>query len=414
MKKWLVLLLVVGLLFGLIGCANEETQELPLPETGVDTEQSENVLEEAGAESLPESAQEESQDPSQGEQESESSASQEELPENTDQESTQTEDSQENGEGQASETIPDNGQEEDQADMSQTPTQPQTPSEPENPGTQELIQPDDKGMMNVDGNWVQSPEALDSRSVERFQEKLQSIRDTYLAQAGDIYYSIIPDKSYYARERVTSWLDHDAIMEQLRPLMSGWNEIAIEDLLTFSDFLKTDNHWRQEEIVPIAQRIAQTLGFTVDAASFTQASRDGFVGSYGSFVQGLESESISWMESQWTKGAVCDNYQYPERTAVYDPSLVDTVSAYDLFMGGQTPLVSVEVPDSLSDGHLIIFRDSFGASLAPLLLSGYSKVTLIDLRYMVPELLPEYVDFTDADVLFLFCDRVVNNSNLLR
>ena len=414
MKKWLVLLLVVGLLFGLIGCANEETQELPLPETGVDTEQSENVLEEAGAESLPESAQEESQDPSQGEQESESSASQEELPENTDQESTQTEDSQENGEGQASETIPDNGQEEDQADMSQTPTQPQTPSEPENPGTQELIQPDDKGMMNVDGNWVQSPEALDSRSVERFQEKLQSIRDTYLAQAGDIYYSIIPDKSYYARDRVTSWLDHDAIMEQLRPLMSGWNEIAIEDLLTFSDFLKTDNHWRQEEIVPIAQRIAQTLGFTVDAASFTQASRDGFVGSYGSFVQGLESESISWMESQWTKGAVCDNYQYPERTAVYDPSLVDTVSAYDLFMGGQTPLVSVEVPDSLSDGHLIIFRDSFGASLAPLLLSGYSKVTLIDLRYMVPELLPEYVDFTDADVLFLFCDRVVNNSNLLR
>ena len=414
MKKWLVLLLVVGLLFGLIGCANEETQELPLPETGVDTEQSENVLEEAGAESLPESAQEESQDPSQGEQESESSASQEELPENTDQESTQTEDSQENGEGQASETIPDNGQEEDQADMSQTPTQPQTPSEPENPGTQELIQPDDKGMMNVDGNWVQSPEALDSRSVERFQEKLQSIRDTYLAQAGDIYYSIIPDKSYYARDRVTSWLDHDAIMEQLRPLMSGWNEIAIEDLLTFSDFLKTDNHWRQEEIVPIAQRIAQTLGFTVDAASFTQASRDGFVGSYGSFVQGLESESISWMESQWTKGAVCDNYQYPERTAVYDPSLVDTVSAYDLFMGGQTPLVSAEVPDSLSDGHLIIFRDSFGASLAPLLLSGYSKVTLIDLRYMVPELLPEYVDFTDADVLFLFCDRVVNNSNLLR
>ncbi len=277
-----------------------------------------------------------------------------------------------------------------------------------------VVQPDSNGMMELDGSYVQAPEPLDSRSVERFAQKLQAVRDAYLASSAKVCYSMIPDKSYYAKERVQDYLDHDALMEQLRPQLPGWTEIDIADLLSLDSFLKTDNHWKQECILPVAQRIAQELGFAVSDGEFTQHSRDGFVGSYGSFVEEIAPEPISWMQSQWTDEAICDNFQYPDRTKVYDESLVDTISAYDLFLGGQTPLVTVTVPNSGSDRHLIVFRDSFGASLTPLLLSGYGKVTLVDLRYMAAELLPQFVDADGADVLFLFCDRVANNSNLLK
>lgn len=304
--------------------------------------------------------------------------------------------------GTAQKPGPDSG-------ASQKPTGPGPGSE-----SPSVVQPDSKGMMDLDGNYVQAPEPLDSRSVERFAQKLQAVRDAYLASSANVYYSMIPDKSYYAKERVQAYLDHDAIMEQLRPLLPGWTEIDIADLLTLDSFLKTDNHWKQECILPVAQRIAQELGFDVNAGEFTQHSRDGFVGSYGSFVEAIAPESISWMQSQWTDEAICDNFQYPDRTKVYDESLVDTISAYDLFLGGQTPLVTVTVPNSGSDRHLIVFRDSFGASLAPLLLSGYGKVTLVDLRYMAADLLPQFVNADGADVLFLFCDRVANNSNLLK
>ena len=33
---------------------------------------------------------------------------------------------------------------------------------------------------------------------------------------------------------------------------------------------------------------------------------------------------------------------------------------------------------------------------------------------MLSSMLPKYVDFTGADVLFLYCDELVNNSSLLK
>ena len=85
-----------------------------------------------------------------------------------------------------------------------------------------------------------------------------------------------------------------------------------------------------------------------------------------------------------------------------------------MFLAGPTPVTYLENPNATTNKHLIIFRDSFASSLAPLLLEGYAKITLVDLRYMDSSLIPQYVDFAGADVLFLFSARVVNNSMLLR
>ena len=38
--------------------------------------------------------------------------------------------------------------------------------------------------------------------------------------------------------------------------------------------------------------------------------------------------------------------------------------------------------NSFNDKELIIFRDSFASSLTPLLIKYYSKITLIDNRYI--------------------------------
>ena len=63
-----------------------------------------------------------------------------------------------------------------------------------------------------------------------------------------------------------------------------------------------------------------------------------------------------------------------------------------------------------TDKRLIIFRDSFASSLAPLLLDGYSEVVLVDLRYVMSDMVADYVDFSDADVLFLYSTTLLNSS----
>jgi hypothetical protein len=70
-----------------------------------------------------------------------------------------------------------------------------------------------------------------------------------------------------------------------------------------------------------------------------------------------------------------------------------------------------------SGRRLIIFRDSYTSSLAPLLVDSYSEVLLLDTRYIYPHMLGSFVtpeEFTDADVLFMYSAMILNDSNTLR
>ena len=64
--------------------------------------------------------------------------------------------------------------------------------------------------------------------------------------------------------------------------------------------------------------------------------------------------------------------------------------------------------------ELVVFRDSFGSSIIPLLATGYSKITVIDTRYISPKLLKEYVTFENKDVLFMYSTLIINDSNTLK
>lgn len=60
--------------------------------------------------------------------------------------------------------------------------------------------------------------------------------------------------------------------------------------------------------------------------------------------------------------------------------------------------------------RLVVFRDSFGSSIAPLLAQGYSEVVLLDLCYVNSAFVGQLVDFQNADVLFLYSTLLLNNS----
>ena len=62
----------------------------------------------------------------------------------------------------------------------------------------------------------------------------------------------------------------------------------------------------------------------------------------------------------------------------------------------------------------ILFRDSFGSSLAPLLVQGYKTVTLVDIRYLASGLLGRFIDFHGQDVLFLYSTSLCNRGMLLK
>jgi len=81
-----------------------------------------------------------------------------------------------------------------------------------------------------------------------------------------------------------------------------------------------------------------------------------------------------------------------------------------MFLGGSLSLVTIDNPNAQSDKRLVLFRDSFGSSIAPLLVDEYQQVTLVDIRYLAPEMLGQFLDFEGCDVLFLYSTLVLNHS----
>ncbi|MBQ9925901.1 MAG: hypothetical protein IJO51_07755 [Clostridia bacterium] len=393
-------LMILSLLLSLVGCGSDEAANTAPENEAVQPDKTEEETPETEAEKTP--AGEDAEEPSEEPVEDGEEEPQPEEPE----EESRPEDGQES-------TEPEKAPAEDPKDAPVTPDEaprPEQPAEPETPAEPAIVEPDQNGMMQLGDTWIQDPGALSGSSIDKFAQKLQNIRSSYLSGAANVAVSIIPDKSNFAQGKVSSALDHASMVSRAKGGLSGMTYIEIGNLLTLDDYLLTDGHWRQERIVPVANKIAGVFGFSV--GGFTQKSAGGFGGDYSKYSG--TTETISWMESAHTAATVCDNFQNPGRTAVYDAGLIRTNSPYDLFSGGPTPLVTLKNSAVTTGKRLILFRDSFGSSLAPLLLSGYSEIVMVDLRYMASNLIPQYVDAAGADVLFLFSARVVNNSSMLR
>ena len=109
------------------------------------------------------------------------------------------------------------------------------------------------------------------------------------------------------------------------------------------------------------------------------------------------------------------DYESDSRCGLYDVDAAQAGTAYDLFLSGSRPLLRVESPLSATERELIVFRDSFGSSLIPLLAESYRTITVVDIRYLASDLLERFVTFHGSeDVLFLYSTMVLHNSKTMK
>ena len=86
-----------------------------------------------------------------------------------------------------------------------------------------------------------------------------------------------------------------------------------------------------------------------------------------------------------------------------------------MFLGGARSIIKITNPNAAQERRLIVFRDSFGSSIAPLLAAGYSEITLVDIRYISPSSLGKLIDFTKADLeQFNYSAPVINNTQTIK
>ena len=258
--------------------------------------------------------------------------------------------------------------------------------------------------------------------VHDMSKKMNTIYETYL-HGMNVYYSIIPDKNYFIKDNDKHlFIDYDNMISILNNEIKNMEYIDIFNCLSLEDYYKTDIHWKQESLWKILNVIGKRMNFSNDFNDYEYEKKvfSPFYGSYyGQAALPVKPDVLTYLTNDIIEKAAVDNYEYTgeDRNSqkVYDTGKLKGMDSYDVFLSGATPLIKIENTKNSSGKELIIFRDSFASSLAPLLLSEYSKITLVDLRYVNYKMLDQLVDFENKeDVLFLYSTMIVNNSNILK
>ena len=277
-----------------------------------------------------------------------------------------------------------------------------------------LMQKDNNGIYVVDKQVAKTEYPLNESSVIKATEKIEYICEKYLQNA-NIYCSVIPDKNYFLAEG-NGYLsvDYNKMMEIFLRNLDGVEYIDIFDTLEITDYYPTDTHWDQKEIIGTAKRIASAMGNEL-SATYTENTLYPFYGVYyGQAAINLPPDTLTYLTNEYTEASVAKNFETGKEIPVYTVASFSGTDPYDVFLDGAAALIEINNPLNSSGKELIIFRDSFGSGIAPLFLEAYSKITLIDTRYIAPDLLGRYVDFNNRDVLFIYNTAVLNNSNMLK
>ena len=254
---------------------------------------------------------------------------------------------------------------------------------------------------------------LNTNSINNLTNKINYIKNIYLNNNSNIYYTIIPDKNYFVNKGNLK-LDYNKLQDMMKNNLTNLNYINIFDKLTLDNYYKTDTHWKQEDLFDVANTIANQMNFDITNNNVVNTVTT-FKGSYaGRLSVTKDIDTIKTISNPSTLNSSVYNYETKQYTKIYDYDKLKSLDKYDIYLSGASSIIDIVNPTSNSNRELIVFRDSYGSSLIPLLMEGYKKITVIDIRYVSSRILNNYIIFNNQDVLFMYSILTINNSFSMR
>lgn len=252
---------------------------------------------------------------------------------------------------------------------------------------------------------------LNENKVNSFIMKMSNLYNNYLKDM-NVYLSIIPDKNYYLDSDYLK-MDYERLFDMVKDGLNTMKYIDITSCLTLDDYYRTDTHFKQDKIDKVVKLLSKEMGFNY-TNEYKINSYEPFYGVYyGQAALKVKPDTINYLTNEYIDGAIVKDLD-SDLTSVYELSSLGQMDSYDVFLSGATPFITIDNPKAEIEKELIIFRDSFGSTLAPLMIEGYSKITLIDLRYISSSYLKDLIEFKDQDVLIIYNTLVINNSEAIR
>lgn len=281
------------------------------------------------------------------------------------------------------------------------------------------------GVYTVDNQMIQSFRKYDEEEVaksiaamnkfaERFPEKQMSFMLVPTAQELfkdklPSYAGLLSEKDFI--DKCYSQLEGIAPIDALSYLSEHKNEYL---------YYRTDHHWTSLGAYYAYSAAAKTLGYGaygLNSFNIETVSSD-FRGTL--YSKTLDSSVPADSMDYYTlangepkvKLTSTDNGKKTEYNSLYVRDYLNVKDKYSSFTGANAPVV--EITTDVDNGkNLLVIKDSYAHALVPFLSKHYSKITMIDMRYINTGL-DSVIDFGEYDQV-LFMQNVITfteDSNL--
>lgn len=271
-----------------------------------------------------------------------------------------------------------------------------------------------KGVFTVNNKMIQAFKSYDKDVVDKtlaainsFAEKHASIPMSIMLAptAQEIYSSELPEFAELASQK--SFIDY---------CYTNLNivEIDVLSLLTENKddyiYYRTDHHWTSFGAYLAYTAAAKRLGYTAyDRSSFTiEHASDEFRGTLYSKTldDSVTPDTINFYTLHKGDPAVTVTVNTGEELKTYDSlylrEYLDVKDKYSSFLGENAPIVTIETKLENNDKSILIFKDSYAHSLVPFLSKHFSKITMVDMRYIKVGI-ENFVNIEDfSQVLFMY------------
>lgn len=279
-----------------------------------------------------------------------------------------------------------------------------------------LGQKDNNNIYIADGYAAKIEYPLNETSVNQAANRFNWIYNNYLSESDcSIFFSVVPDKGYYLAEpNGYPTMDYEKLSAILQENLSWAEFVDISDCLSIEDYYRTDTHWRQEALLDAAEKLGSAMNISIPSFTKTKIEKPFYGVYYGQAALPTQSESMYILSNDILDNCSVYNHETNSYSSVYDMTKLESRDLYDIYLSGAASLLTITNPNAATDRELIVFRDSFGSSMVPLLVQDYQTVTLVDIRYVSSVYLEQLLQFNSQDVLFLYSTLILNNSASLK
>lgn len=280
------------------------------------------------------------------------------------------------------------------------------------------------GVMLGDNALIKRLEYTDTAEAQKSMNGIKRLIEEARKSEKNAYFLCPPAASEVLYSYCPSIYDDEEIKKAEEFIKNEYGDtILITDLLQSKAnsgeyvYYKTDHHWTSLGAYYAYRELGEILGYEPYKKEdfIIETLNDDFVGtSYtSSLIQADLKDEINVYRFPLDENITVTDKITGESLKLYDKEKLDTVSKYDVFLGGNR--AHIEINGNTENPNLVIVKDSFANSLVPFL-ARHFNVTLIDPRYVrgdVYELVLECIKEKNASLLILInIDTVFTGTGL--